>query len=81
MTGVQVLVETMRDKRFLRQNALFVEVPAISEKCSKNIRKDNEKALSAGDPDKQQTKRTPHKCFRCGSVDNIIDKCPKPPKD
>ena len=24
--------------------------------------------------------RTPRKCFRCGSEDNIIAKCPKPPK-
>ena len=25
--------------------------------------------------------RTPQKCFRCGSEDHMIIKCPKPPKD
>ena len=25
--------------------------------------------------------RPPWKCFRCGSEDHIIEKCPKPPKD
>ena len=25
--------------------------------------------------------RTPRKCFRCGSEDHMIAKCPKPPKD
>ena len=25
--------------------------------------------------------RTPRKCFRCGSEDHMIEKCPKPPKD
>ena len=29
----------------------------------------------------QRTERTPHKIFRCGYVDNLISKCPKPPKD
>ena len=26
-------------------------------------------------------KRPPRKCFRCGSIDHLIAKCPKPPKD
>ena len=30
--------------------------------------------------DQQRTKRTPHNCFRCGSEDRLITKCPKPPK-
>ena len=30
---------------------------------------------------KQQTERTPSKCFGCGSVDYIIAKFPKSPKD
>ena len=34
-----------------------------------------------GDSDKQRTERTPCKCFRCRYVDNLIAKCPKPPKD
>ena len=25
--------------------------------------------------------RPPQKCFRCGSEDHMIAKCPKPPKD
>ena len=25
--------------------------------------------------------RTIRKCFRCGSEDHMIEKCPKPPKD
>ena len=25
--------------------------------------------------------RTPRKCFRCGSEDHMIKKCPNPPKD
>ena len=29
----------------------------------------------------RQTERTPRKCFRCGSEDHIIAKCPKPIKD
>ena len=28
-----------------------------------------------------QTKRPPWKCFRCGSGNNLIAKCPEPPKD
>ena len=30
--------------------------------------------------DNRRTERTPHKCFRCGSEDNLIAKCPKAPK-
>ena len=29
----------------------------------------------------RRTERTPCKCFRCGSEDHLISKCPKPPKD
>ena len=45
------------------------------------IRKDEKKSCTTGDSDKQQTKRTPYKCFRFRSVDNIIVKCPKSLKD
>ena len=31
--------------------------------------------------DNRQTERTPQKCFRCGSEDHLIEKCPKPPKE
>ena len=30
--------------------------------------------------DIKRTERTPHKCFRCGSVDHLIYKSPKTPK-
>ena len=34
-----------------------------------------------GDLEYRRTERTPRKCFRCGSEDPLIAKCPKPPKD
>ena len=43
--------------------------------------KDKEKYCTAGDSDKQQTECTPRKKFRCWSVDHLIYKCPKSPKD
>ena len=45
------------------------------------IRKDKEKARAAGDSNKKRTEHTPQKCFRCVSIDILVDKCPKPPKD
>ena len=47
----------------------------------KNIRKEKGKARAAGDLDRQQTEHTSRKCFRFGSIYNLIAKCPKPPKD
>ena len=47
----------------------------------KRIRKDKEKYHAAGDLYRQRTERTPHKCFICRSVDLLIDKYNKPPKD
>ena len=35
----------------------------------------------SGGLDKQQTERTPCKCFRCGYLDHLIAKCRKLPKD
>ena len=52
-----------------------------AEKCFKRIRKDKEKDCEDGDSDKQRAEFTHHKCFRCVSVDNLIAKCLKPPKD
>ena len=52
-----------------------------AEKCFKTIRKYKGKARAAGDSDIQQAERTPRKYFKCGSVDHIIAKYPKPPKD
>ena len=51
------------------------------EKCFKNIRKEKEKARSAGTSSNKDSDRPTRKCFRCGSEDHIIAKCPKPPKD
>ena len=47
----------------------------------KRIRRDKEKSLTAGELNRQRTKRPPHKCFRYDYVDNIISKCSKPSKD
>ena len=46
-----------------------------------NDKKGKEKARTAGDSDKRQTEHTPRNCFRCGSEDNLIAKCLKPPKE
>ena len=46
-----------------------------------NIRKEKEKALSAGTSSNKNSDRPARKCFRCGSEDYLIAKCPKPPKD
>ena len=29
----------------------------------------------------RNSERPPRKCYRCGSEDHMIKKCPKPPKD
>ena len=51
------------------------------EKCFKNIRKEKEKAHSAGTSSNKNSDRPARKCFRCGSEDRMIAKFPKPPKD
>ena len=51
------------------------------EKCLKKIRKYKGKYCVDGDSDRQRTECPIHKLFICGSIDNIITKCPKPPKD
>ena len=43
-----------------------------AEKCFKKIRKEKEKARAVDVSDNRQTKRTPRKCFRCGSEDHMI---------
>ena len=35
----------------------------------------------AGSSSNKNSDRPPRKCFRCGSEDHLIAKCPKPPKD
>ena len=51
------------------------------EKCFKKIRKEKEKARSAGISSNKNLDLPAPKCFRCGSEDHMIAKCPKPPKD
>ena len=51
------------------------------EKCFKKIRKEKEKARSAGTSSNKNSDRPDRKCLRCGSEDHLIAKFPKPPKD
>ena len=46
-----------------------------------NIRKEKEKARSAGTLSNKNSDRPARKCVRCGSEDHLIAKCIKPPKD
>ena len=46
-----------------------------------NIRKEKEKPRSAGTSSNKNSDCPARKCFRCGSEDHMIAKCPKPPKD
>ena len=50
-------------------------------KCFKNIRKEKEKACSAGTSSNKNSDRPARKCFRCGYEDHLIAKFPKPPND
>ena len=52
-----------------------------SERCFKTIRKEKEKAHAVDVSSNNNLERLPRKCFRCGSEDHIIAKCPKLPKD
>ena len=72
----------MKEKTLPRQSAHFFGLTNHSvEKCFKKIRKDKEKARSAGAPSYKNSDLPDRKCFRCGSVDHLIAKCPKPPKE
>ena len=51
------------------------------EKFFKNIRKEKQKACSAGTSSNKNSDRPAQKCFRCGYEDHIIAKFPKPLKD
>ena len=46
-------------------------------KCFKKIRKDKQKARSAGTSSNKNSDRPARKCFRCRSEDHLIAKCPK----
>ena len=43
--------------------------------------KGERKSVAAGDSDNKRTERMPRKCFKCGSEDHLISKCPKSPKE
>ena len=60
---------------------LFGVTTHSAEKISKNIRQEKEKYRAAGHLDNRQTEGISRKCFRCGSEDHLIAKCPKPTKD
>ena len=44
-------------------------------------KKKKDKARAVDVSSNRHTERPPQKCFRCGSEDHMIKKCPKPPKD
>ena len=50
-------------------------------KCFKEIRKEKEKARSAGTSSNKNSDRPARKCFKCGSENHMIEKRPKAPKD
>ena len=52
-----------------------------AEKCFNRIIKEKKKARAVDGSSNRRTERTPWKCFRCGSEDHMIAKCPNPPKD
>ena len=47
----------------------------------KKIRQEKEKARAVGISSNRNSERPPQKCYRCGSEDHMIAKCPNPPKD
>ena len=50
-------------------------------KCFEKIRKEKEKSCAAGTSSNKNSDRPDQKCYRCGSEDHMIAKCPKPPRD
>ena len=77
----QDLVNPMRKKTLPRQSAHIVDFLTILWKNVLNIRKEKEKARSAGTSANKNSDNPARKCFRCGSEDHLIAKFPKPPKD
>ena len=71
MAAAHVLVETIREKILFSKNALFVEVITTQQRFFFKDKK----------LDSEQNECSSCKCFRCGYIDNLIDKYPKPPKD
>ena len=52
-----------------------------AEKCFKIISKEKKQYRAVDVSSNRQMERTPRKCFRCGSEDHMIAKCPNPPID
>ena len=66
----------------VQKNCTFCGINNHSaEKCFKRIRQEKEKARAVDVTSNRQMERTIRKCFRCGSEDHMIAKCPNPPKD
>ena len=51
-----------------------------AETIFKRIRQEKEKSRAAGHLDNKRTELTPQKCLGCRFEDQLIAKCPKPPK-
>ena len=61
------------------QSAYFVEVQITLQKNSLNmIRKEMEKSRAVDVSSNRNSECPPQKCFRCGSEDHMIAKCPNP---
>ena len=52
-------------------------VDQSAEQYFKRIRKEKEKSGAVDVSSNRQIERTPRKCFRCGSEDHMMEKCPK----
>ena len=52
-----------------------------AEMFFKRIRQEKEKSRAVGISSNRNSDRPPRKCYRCGSEDHMISKCPNPPKD
>ena len=70
----------MKEQTQFRQSVPFFEVIMTLQKMCQKDQTGKGKSRAAGHLDNRQTERTPLKCFRCGSQDHLIAKCPKPPQ-
>ena len=58
-----------------------MEVTIIPRKMFQKDKKGKLKARAVDVSSNRHMERPPQKCFRCGSEDHMIAKCPNPPKD
>ena len=56
---------------------IFGVIHHSAEQRFKRLRKEKEKSCVVDVTTNRQMERTPQKCFRCGSEDHMIKKCPK----